>query len=102
VARMAGLIGQVERQAALLQELALVDELTGLANRRALMTELGRSLEQARRSGESLSLAVLDLDHFKQFNDLFGHVEGDRLLAAAANAWQRRLRGSDLLARYGG
>jgi diguanylate cyclase (GGDEF)-like protein len=102
VARMAGLIGQVERQAGLLRELALVDELTGLANRRALMTELGRSLEQARRSGEPLSLAVLDLDHFKQFNDLFGHVEGDRLLATAAHAWQRRLRGSDLLARYGG
>ena len=102
VARMAGLIGQVERQAGLLRELALVDELTGLANRRALMTELGRSLGRARRSGEPLALAVLDLDHFKQFNDLFGHVEGDRLLAAAATAWQRRLRGSDLLARYGG
>jgi diguanylate cyclase (GGDEF)-like protein len=49
-----------------------------------------------------LALAVLDLDHFKEFNDLFGHVEGDRLLAAAAQAWRGRLRGSDLLARYGG
>jgi diguanylate cyclase (GGDEF)-like protein len=102
IARMAGLLGQVERQAALLRELALVDELTGLANRRALMADLARSCEQSQRAGSTLALAVLDLDHFKEFNDLFGHVEGDRLLAAAARAWRGRLRGSDLLARYGG
>jgi diguanylate cyclase len=102
VLRMSGLLAQVAQQAALLRELALADELTGLANRRALVTELNRSCEQAGRSGTALALAVLDLDHFKQFNDLFGHVEGDRLLAATAQAWQRRLRGSDLLARYGG
>jgi diguanylate cyclase (GGDEF)-like protein len=102
IARMAGLLGQVERQAAQLRDLALVDELTGLANRRALMTDLARSCAQAERSGRPLALAVLDLDHFKQYNDLFGHIEGDRLLTAAADAWRERLRGADLLARFGG
>lgn len=102
ITRMAGLLGQVEKQAALLRDLALVDELTGLANRRALMSDLVRSCEQTQRGDGRLALAVLDLDHFKQFNDLFGHVEGDRLLSSAARAWSERLRGSDLLARYGG
>jgi diguanylate cyclase len=102
VARMAGLLAQVERQAALLRDLALVDELTGLANRRALMADLARSCQQAQRSGQALAVAVLDLDHFKQYNDLFGHVEGDRLLARTAQAWQQRLRGADVLGRFGG
>src|SRR6185437_3652066 len=62
IARMAGLLGQVERQAALLRDLALVDELTGLANRRALMADLRRSCEQTQRAGETLALAVLDVD----------------------------------------
>jgi diguanylate cyclase (GGDEF)-like protein len=102
IARMAGLLAQVERQAALLRELALVDELTGVANRRALMADLARSCEQAQRAGQPLSVAVLDLDHFKQYNDLFGHVEGDRLLTLTAQAWQQRLRGADVLGRFGG
>lgn len=102
IARMSGLLTQVERQAAQLHELALVDELTGLANRRALMSDLARSCAQAERSGRPLAVAVLDLDHFKQYNDLFGHIEGDRLLTAAADAWTKRLRGADLLARFGG
>lgn len=102
ISRMSGLLAQVERQAAQLRDLALVDELTGLANRRALMTDLARACAQAERSGRSLALAVLDLDHFKQYNDLFGHIEGDRLLTSAAQAWQERLRGADLLARFGG
>jgi diguanylate cyclase (GGDEF)-like protein len=102
IARMAGLLAQVERQAALLHDLALVDELTGLANRRALMADLARSCAQAQRADQPLALAVLDLDHFKQYNDLFGHVEGDQLLARTAQAWQQRLRRADLLGRFGG
>ena len=81
--------------------LARTDALTGVANRRAWDDELPRELARAVRSGEPLCVALLDLDHFKAYNDQHGHQAGDRLLKAAA-AWQGRLRKSDLLARYGG
>jgi diguanylate cyclase len=102
IGRMSGLLGQVGRQAAKLRDLALEDELTGLPNRRALMVELPRYRDQADRACGELALAVIDLDHFKRFNDQFGHVAGDRLLAEVSGAWRARLRGQDLLARYGG
>ena len=82
--------------------LARTDALTGVANRRAWDDELPRELARATRSGEPLCVALLDLDHFKAYNDQHGHQAGDRLLKAAAAAWQGRLRKSDLLARYGG
>jgi diguanylate cyclase (GGDEF)-like protein len=82
--------------------LARTDALTGVANRRAWDDELPRELARAARSGEPLCVALLDLDHFKAYNDRHGHQAGDRLLKAAATAWQGRLRKTDLLARYGG
>ena len=82
--------------------LARTDALTGVANRRAWDDELPRELARATRSGEPLCVALLDLDHFKAYNDQHGHQAGDRLLKAAAAAWQGRLRKTDLLARYGG
>jgi diguanylate cyclase (GGDEF)-like protein len=109
VTRMAGLIRQIERQASILgrqteelTELAQRDQLTGLANRRAWERALPLALEHARRDGTLLTLAVIDLDHFKHFNDRYGHQAGDRLLKEAAAAWMSGLRGSDVLARYGG
>ncbi len=102
VTRMAQLLRQVEQQAAKLLELSQVDELTGLANRRALATELPRAIERARRDHVPLSIAMLDLDHFKRFNDEYGHPAGDRLLRSAAAAWRDQLREVDQLARYGG
>jgi len=102
VTRMAQLLRQVEQQAAMLLSLSQVDELTGLANRRALSTELPRAIERARRDRVPLSIAMLDLDHFKRFNDEHGHPAGDRLLRAAAAAWRGQLREVDQLARYGG
>jgi diguanylate cyclase (GGDEF)-like protein len=102
VTRMAQLLRHVESQAVQLKALATVDELTGLPNRRAWTAELPVAIEQARRSGESLAVALLDLDHFKRFNDAFGHPAGDRLLKACAAGWRTRLRMGDLLARYGG
>ena len=102
VARMAQLVHQVEAQAARLRELAGVDELTGLMNRRGWAAELSSTLERARRDGGGLSVAMIDLDHFKKFNDEFGHPAGDRLLKAAATAWREQLRTVDQLARYGG
>ena len=85
-----------------LDALARTDQLTGLANRRTWDDELPRELARARRNGEPLSVAILDLDRFKSYNDTYGHPAGDRLLRGAAAAWTERLRTTDLLARYGG
>jgi diguanylate cyclase (GGDEF)-like protein len=102
VTRMAQLLHQLEQQSQKVRELSHTDELTGLPNRRAWLVELPRAIEHARRQGVALSVAMLDLDHFKMFNDTYGHPAGDRLLKAAGAAWQERLRGADYLARYGG
>jgi diguanylate cyclase (GGDEF)-like protein len=102
VSRMAQLLRHVEAQATQLRELARVDELTGLPNRRAWAAELPRAMERSRRDGSPLSVAVLDLDRFKRFNDEFGHPAGDRLLKGASAAWRAALRATDELVRYGG
>jgi diguanylate cyclase (GGDEF)-like protein len=102
VTRMAQLVRQVERQARQLRELARSDALTGLPNRRAWFEELPAAMARAARDGTPVALAMLDLDHFKRFNDEFGHQAGDRLLKGAASAWSGELRRVDLLARYGG
>jgi diguanylate cyclase (GGDEF)-like protein len=102
VTRMAQLLRQVETQATELSRLARVDDLTGLPNRRAWTAELPRAMERARRDGQPLAVAMLDLDHFKRFNDDFGHPAGDRLLKEASAAWHEQLRAVDELARYGG
>ena len=102
VARMAGLIRQVEQQAVQLETLAQHDPLTGVANRRAWDRTLPVEMDRARRARTPLAVAMLDLDHFKQFNDQYGHQAGDQLLKSATAAWQFLLRSSDLLARYGG
>jgi diguanylate cyclase (GGDEF)-like protein len=96
------LAGRVRRQSARLEELALTDALTGLPNRRAWEQRLPGELARAARDGSPLCLALLDLDHFKAFNDRHGHPAGDALLRDAAAAWSRELRAGDLLARYGG
>jgi diguanylate cyclase (GGDEF)-like protein len=82
--------------------LARTDPLTDLSNRRAWQEELARELSRADRGGERLSIALIDLDEFKAFNDRWGHAAGDRLLLTAAARWRRRLRLTDLLARIGG
>jgi diguanylate cyclase (GGDEF)-like protein len=84
------------------ERLARTDGLTGVANRRAWDDELPRELARAARSGTGVCVALLDLDHFKAYNDRHGHQAGDRLLKAAAAAWLGKLRKTDLLARYGG
>jgi diguanylate cyclase (GGDEF)-like protein len=91
-----------ERLMAQLQTAALTDELTGLPNRRAWEIETAREITRARRDRSRLCVALLDLDHFKSYNDHHGHRAGDRLLSTAAVAWGEQLRGADVLARYGG
>jgi diguanylate cyclase (GGDEF)-like protein len=85
-----------------LARLAETDPLTGAANRRGLARALERDLAAARRNRRRLAVAMVDLDHFKAYNDTNGHPEGDLLLRAAARAWSNHLRAGDLLARYGG
>ncbi len=84
------------------RKVARVDALTSLPNRRAWEEALPRELARARRDGKPFTVAMIDLDNFKKFNDTHGHQAGDDLLAEAAHAWVAQLRETDLLARYGG
>lgn len=84
------------------EELARTDRLTGLPNRRAWDAEIEDAVARAQRHGRPLALAMVDLDHFKRFNDAHGHVDGDALLVDAAARWRLTLRSTDFLARYGG
>jgi len=86
----------------LLQFTSYTDYLTGLDNRRSLDQQLASHISVARRHGRPLSLAMLDLDHFKKFNDEFGHVAGDTYLKQATVVWRSCIRPEDLIARYGG
>jgi diguanylate cyclase (GGDEF)-like protein len=95
-------IEALTEQVRVLALLARTDPLTGLANRRGWDEQLARELARARRSGEALSVALLDVDDFKAFNDAHGHQAGDRLLLEAAAAWNGQLRDVDILCRWGG
>ena len=85
-----------------LERVARTDDLTGLPNHRAWEEELPREVARAGREGNPLCVAILDLDHFKDYNDRHGHQAGDLLLKEIASSWQQSLRATDLLARYGG
>jgi diguanylate cyclase (GGDEF)-like protein len=78
------------------------DHLTGLHNRRYLMDVLERELSRVQRSGSFLSLLILDIDHFKDINDQYGHQGGDIVLSEAASVFRTELRVYDTAARYGG
>ena len=101
-ARYAAIARDRENLLVALEEIANTDELTGLPNRRAWNEELEREMARARREATPLSVAVIDLDRFKEYNDELGHQAGDRFLKAVTAAWRQRLRSTDSLARYGG
>jgi diguanylate cyclase (GGDEF)-like protein len=85
-----------------LQRLAAVDPLTDAYNRRFGLARLREEFSRAVRTGAPLGLVMLDIDRFKQVNDTYGHVVGDRVLRATAGACRRVLREGDVLVRYGG
>ena len=82
--------------------LSLTDELTGLPNRRAFIQRLNDEIARVKRYGNNLSLAVLDIDHFKPINDQYGHIAGDRVLRKYTKDVLSMFRQHDMVARYGG
>jgi diguanylate cyclase (GGDEF)-like protein len=95
------LLSTVQRQSDTLAVLARTDALTGLPNRRSWDYELARAVA-ASQATSPLTIAIADIDHFKDYNDTCGHVAGDALLEACARAWREELDSSIFLARYGG
>jgi two-component system, cell cycle response regulator len=92
------LVVQSERLEAMIFE----DPLTGLSNRRSILTQLTGAVSGARRHERPLSVAIIDIDHFKAVNDHHGHAAGDRVLAAVAASLREHLRAEDQLGRLGG
>jgi diguanylate cyclase (GGDEF)-like protein len=108
-ARLSALRKKLHHQRAALAEalvsverLAISDELTGLPNRRAILNALTTSITHARRGIMPVTIAMIDLDNFKQVNDTLGHATGDRVLRGFADVAKRLLRDGDLLGRWGG
>jgi diguanylate cyclase (GGDEF)-like protein len=94
-------VRQQRSQLGQVTKLARTDALTGLPNRRSLDEELPRELARARRQGTPVCAVMLDIDHFKEFNDSKGHHAGDALLKQTAAAWRDALRDTDYVAFYG-
>ena len=81
---------------------SLTDPLTSLANRKYFDSALEKFIAQSRAGGEPLALLLTDIDHFKAFNDTFGHLTGDQVLRLVAVAVKQNVKGQDIAARYGG
>lgn len=93
---------EIEELQTKLREQVIRDPLTGLFNRRYLEVTLERELANAQRDGTPISLAIMDIDHFKEFNDTYGHKAGDLMLQALAEMLRKQTRSGDVPCRYGG
>ncbi len=93
---------ELEAQAKILISMASTDELTGLMNRREINLRAPELINQAKRYRSTISLLMVDIDHFKKINDSFGHVQGDQLLQELGLRLQKFGRQTDLIARFGG
>lgn len=85
-----------------LRDLSMLDPITGLYNARSLVSALEREMYKTHRSGMPTSLIMIDLDHFKQINDTYGHVVGDGVLKKVTETFRRNVRLGDIICRYGG
>ncbi len=85
-----------------LEQLANTDALSGLPNRRGFVTMANQAIEQAQQTGQPFSVMMIDLDHFKEVNDRFGHEGGDRVIQALPGVLRAALREHDFVARWGG
>jgi diguanylate cyclase (GGDEF)-like protein/PAS domain S-box-containing protein len=102
VSELKAVEGEREQLLGEVQDLARHDALTGLPNRRVLSELLPREMARARRPRSPLCVAIVDIDHFKVYNDTHGHLAGDEVLRACARAWDESLRGEDTIVRFGG
>jgi len=85
-----------------LHEISITDSLTGLYNRKHLMETLDKEVSRSQRHNHTFSLLVIDIDHFKKYNDTYGHLAGDEVLSRLASVFKGSIRSSDYAARYGG
>jgi len=85
-----------------LSSVAMTDQLTGIANRRAFDKTIREMIDQFVENRQPFSLLMIDIDHFKQFNDTYGHAIGDKVLVYVAGALKDGVKGDDVVARYGG
>ncbi|MDD4952036.1 MAG: GGDEF domain-containing protein [Desulfovibrionaceae bacterium] len=92
----------IREHIATIEEIAVTDQLTGVPNRRQLLSEGHRLLHMAIRSQTPMACLLIDIDHFKEVNDSHGHIAGDRFLMHITGIIMKNIRGSDLMARYGG
>jgi diguanylate cyclase (GGDEF)-like protein len=102
IADQACLLLEFDRMTREMQRMATIDPLTGAATRRRLMDRLEHLVTLSERTHQPLSVALMDLDHFKRFNDTMGHQVGDRLLIDLVRVLSANVRKTDLVARYGG
>jgi diguanylate cyclase len=96
------MMGELRRDMERIRQQAITDGLTGLANRKAFDEQIQRIIEESKSNGEIFSLVMIDIDHFKNFNDTFGHQVGDQVLRLVAMTLVNEVKGQDMTARYGG
>jgi diguanylate cyclase (GGDEF)-like protein len=99
---VAGLCRDIEEKNKKLDELFILDEKTGLYNYRHFKEHLIIDVERAKRSGSNISMAMIDIDFFKKYNDAYGHIAGDRVLAKIAAIIREQCRSTDIPSRFGG
>jgi hypothetical protein len=99
LARYRSSVKRISVQYEMLEQIAFLDALTGLPNRRCMYDVLQQQLELLERYGTSFCIALLDIDHFKRVNDTFGHLKGDNVLVQVSNALRNELRTTDQLGR---
>jgi diguanylate cyclase len=95
-------IGNLQQSLEAIRAESLTDPLTGLGNRKYFDRSIGMAVENALANGEPLSLLMFDIDHFKSFNDSYGHLTGDQVLRLVAMSLKQTIKGQDITARYGG
>jgi diguanylate cyclase len=95
-------INQLQEHLAVVRTESLTDPLTGLSNRKHFDERLSLAIEEAAERSEALSLIMTDIDHFKAFNDTWGHLTGDQVLRLVAMSLKQNVKGQDTAARYGG
>ena len=95
-------INQLQRHLEVVRNESLTDPLTSLSNRKFFDQALDKAVTEAFAEKESLSLLMTDIDHFKTFNDTYGHLTGDQVLRLVALSVKQNVKGRDIAARYGG